>query len=94
MIEIRQNENLVELWPPPEKGRTGIQVTGGLVYFLLNRYLCPQKITDLLKNGALVLPNNRSFLSNELELVEATNGKMGFCKCQVYASVYCYVIVM
>ncbi|KAM3179728.1 hypothetical protein ACTXT7_000011 [Hymenolepis weldensis] len=81
VIEIRQNDNLVELWPPPEKGGTGVQVVSeGLVYFVLNRYLCPQKITDLVKTGALRLPGNRDFRSEELELAEATNGKMGFCK--------------
>nr|CDS29127.2 insulin receptor [Hymenolepis microstoma] len=81
VIEIRQNDNLVDLWPPPEKNGTGVQVVSeGLVYFILNRYLCPQKITDLVKTGALRLPGNRDFRTEEREIAEATNGKMGFCE--------------
>ncbi|VDO05276.1 unnamed protein product [Rodentolepis nana] len=81
VIEIRQNDNLVDLWPPPEKNGTGVQVVSeGLVYFILNRYLCPQKITNLVKTGALRLPGNRDFRTEEREIAEATNGKMGFCE--------------
>ncbi|KAM7538002.1 hypothetical protein Aperf_G00000072052 [Anoplocephala perfoliata] len=82
VIEIRGNDNLVDLWPPPaENGTGGLQVVSeGLVYFILNRYLCPKKITDLVKTGALRLPGNRNFRSEELEIAEATNGKMGFCE--------------
>lgn len=86
MIEIRGNDNLVELWPPPaENGTGGLQVVSeGLVYFILNRYLCPKKITDLVRTGALRLPGNRYFRSEELEIAEATNGKMGFCKSESF----------
>lgn len=82
MIEIRGNDNLLELWPPPAENETsGLQVVSeGLVHFVLNRYLCPKRITDLVRTGALVLPGGRNFRTEELELAEATNGKLGFCE--------------
>ena len=81
-MEIRGNDNLQELWPAPsESGQGGLQVVSeGLVHFILNRYLCPKKITDLVRTGALVLPGGRNFRTEELELAEATNGKLGFCE--------------
>nr|CAD30260.1 putative insulin receptor [Echinococcus multilocularis] len=82
VIEIRGNDNLLELWPPPTRNQTGgLQVVSeGLVHFILNRYLCPKKITDLVRTGALTLPGGRNFRIEELELAEATNGKLGFCE--------------
>ncbi|VDD79160.1 unnamed protein product [Mesocestoides corti] len=86
VLEIRGNDNLVELWPPPSQndslsGGGGLRVVSeGLVHFILNRYLCPQKIIDLVKSGALILPGGRNFRSEELELAQATNGKLGFCE--------------
>ncbi|VDK20104.1 unnamed protein product [Taenia asiatica] len=82
VIEIRGNDNLLELWPPPAENETGgMQVVSeGLVHFILNRYLCPKKIIDLVRTGALGLPGGRNFRTEELELAEATNGKLGFCE--------------
>lgn len=86
VVEIRGNDNLQELWPPPADGtKGGLQIVSeGLVHFILNRYLCPKKITDLVKTGALVLPGGRNFRTEELELAEATNGKLGFCESRFY----------
>lgn len=80
VFEIRGNDNLMELWPAPQND-SGIQiVVEGIVRFVLNRHLCPQRIIDLVKTGALVLPGGRGFRSEELELAQTSNGKLGFCE--------------
>lgn len=82
MLEVRGNDNLLELWTPPENDSSaGLHVVSeGLVHFILNRNLCPKRVFELLDSGALSLPSGRNFKREELELATRTNGKMAFCK--------------
>ncbi|VDN14299.1 unnamed protein product [Dibothriocephalus latus] len=84
-MEVRGNDNLRELWSPRSNDSAGASrglqvVSGGLVHFILNRQLCPQRVFELRKTGALILPGGRDFHSQERELAETTNGKFAMCK--------------
>ncbi|BHF65615.1 hypothetical protein SprV_0200862800 [Sparganum proliferum] len=83
VLEVRGNDNLRELWSPRSNDsgtNRGLQVvSGGLVHFILNRQLCPQRVFELRKTGALILPGGRDFHSQERELAETTNGKFALC---------------
>ncbi|VDM01252.1 unnamed protein product [Schistocephalus solidus] len=83
VLEVRGNDNLRELWSPRSNDsgiKRGLQVvSGGLVHFILNRQLCPQRVLELRETGALILPGGRDFHSQERELAETTNGKFASC---------------